>query len=1856
MTKILLKSFSASTQNLRLRSLGIGRHKYLKAFLIIICAALTSFPVMAQTALDLPITFDDTEVDYDLNSFGGTISAMLDVDPTDENNTVLSVTKDVGSDCWAGTTVGNTDPCLANSIPFDAENTTMQVDVFSRGVGLPYLLKVEDCNNGGIASEVLAFTTVADAWETLSFDFTTGCANPINLANTYSKVSVFPNYACATDACGVTNPGTPIAFDDMPYYFDNIRMAPAPPAELDLPITFDDTSVDYDLNSFGGGPTGAISAMLAVDPADPDNTVLSVIKNAGSDCWAGTTVGNTDPCLANPIPFDAENTTMQVDVFSRGVGLPYLLKVEDCNNGGISSEVLAFTTVADAWETLSFDFTTGCANPINLASTYSKVSVFPNYACATDACGASNPGTPIAFDDMPYYFDNIRMAETVVEPAICTGNVSIENLTLGMDYSITSDADGNVEVVVTVLDEVDGLVAFYGGAGNPISFPAPGTRTFTYTFTDQPVGEDFVVDIFFNWAGAGGNSETITVTVGEPCDGASEDVTCTGNVQIENLTMGMDYSITSDADGNVEVVVTVLDMVDGLVAFYGGPGNEISFPAPGTRTFTYNFTDQPVGEPFVVDIFFNWAGAGGSSETITVLVGGDCDVPDPEVEFCVDVSCLPDVMNVNIFGQFNDFCAACTPLSDTDGDGIFCTTLVLPPGDQEYLFILNGTQESFAEGEPCTVSNFGFTNRLITVTGPTSVTFGFNTCEEICVIPPPAPELPITFDDPEVDYNLTDFNGTSSMIGPDPDNPDNMIVCTTKSVGAATFAGTTIGSSGFENPIPLADNGTVITVDILSPAVGVPILLKLETELGNAGPTAEVIIPTTTSMEFETLAFDFSTDPTFDIAAGYDRIVIFYDFGTVGTGQTFCFDNIMFCDSSIPPVIMCPEDVTIDCDASMDPDNTGMATATDLCSDPDISFTDDDDQGTSGCGQYSYTITRTWRATDNAGITATCEQIIMVQDNTAPIIDCPMDVSGSCTDSTLPTDTGMATATDNCSAESEIVISSTDETNREIDGCGAATFSITRTWTATDACGNTATCIQTISIADTEGPMVDCPDNQMLACDTDPLPIANTIDEFIAIGGTASDNCSALSELTLSVSDSPSAQSMLDFCPSASEADRTLTRTYTVTDACGNTSTCQQLFVYESSQNGPVITEVPLNQTVDCVVNAFPQLALFSAEGDCSSISYTVSEPTTTGEAGCPGTFIRYTYTATDVCGRSDSYVQTYTIANDGPEFVCPAEFCNIECPADLDARQAQFDAYAERATVTTNCVESTVSITNNFNPNGFINQNCMNPTIAVDNASAYQIVTFFATDNCGRSTSCTSLVVITDNEAPVISGTVSPGVADCNDADLQGEYSTWANFQLTNTLSATDGCTSGAVSLSYAPLTANVDCASGAAVTEVTFTATDACGNVAFTTANYLIIDNGPGEPVMATVSGTLRTEEFENIEMAEVEVNGFIDNMMVTSSDGYYQFDLLTSQNYAISPRRNDNPLNGITTYDLILLGQHLLEINLLESPYKMIAADVNESGSITALDLIELRRMILLIDEEFSAGKSWTFVDANYIFPQLNNPFATTYPTIYNINSLTTGEIADFIGIKLGDLNASASPGFLQSGDTRSNDGSLNIKLEDEMLKAGQTYQLDFNASDFKDVAGFQFTLDFAADYLEVLDYEGSELSKMSADNFGFTKADQGKITVSWNETTAVDMANNATLFQMSFTALKDVQLSEVLTINSSLTTNEAYQADLRKEVTLDFGKTIGNLKGYALLQNQPNPFAQETNIGFQLPEATEATLTIYDVSGRVVYTKTNTYDAGVHQVMMDKADLGATGVMYYQLSTPEFTDTKKMIVLK
>jgi len=161
--------------------------------------------------------------------------------------------------------------------------------------------------------------------------------------------------------------------------------------------------------------------------------------------------------------------------------------------------------------------------------------------------------------------------------------------------------------------------------------------------------------------------------------------------------------------------------------------------------------------------------------------------------------------------------------------------------------------------------------------------------------------LPVTFDDPDVNYGLTDFGGNSSEIIVDPTDDANKVAKTIKTESAELWAGTTVGGVvGFPTPIPFAEGSTIMSVKVWSPAAGTPIRLKVE-DFNDVTITCETETNTTVAADWEIILFDFSNEAPgtaeLNLANNYNKASIFFNFGTTGAvagEQTYYWDDMEF--------------------------------------------------------------------------------------------------------------------------------------------------------------------------------------------------------------------------------------------------------------------------------------------------------------------------------------------------------------------------------------------------------------------------------------------------------------------------------------------------------------------------------------------------------------------------------------------------------------------------------------------------------------------------------------------------------------------------------------------------------------------------------------------------------------------------------------------------------------------------------------------------------------------------------------------------------------------------------------------------
>jgi subtilisin-like proprotein convertase family protein len=425
---------------------------------------------------------------------------------------------------------------------------------------------------------------------------------------------------------------------------------------------------------------------------------------------------------------------------------------------------------------------------------------------------------------------------------------------------------------------------------------------------------------------------------------------------------------------------------------------------------------------------------------------------------------------------------------------------------------------------------------------------------------------------------------------------------------------------------------------------------------------------------------------------------------------------------------------------------------------------------------------------------------------------------------------------------------------------------------------------------------------------------------------------------------------------------------------------------------------------------------------------------------------------------------------------------------------------------------------------------------------------------------------------------------------------------------------------------------------------AKDAAGNWDYC-ETYVDVQNNMGAPnvpncnvappVGGKIASTIMTEKSKEVENVMVKLTGAVTNQKYTDLAGKLEFlGLKKTETYTVKPELDKEPLNGVSTLDLVLISKHILGVQPLSSAYQLIAADVNHNGTVTTADIVELRKMILAVQTGFSKNTSWRFVDKAYQFPA-NNPLAVAFPESKQYTGINDTENAEFVAVKVGDVNGNAKTNGQAVG--RGAVGTFFFNADEQSFNAGDEVRATFKADEIANVLGYQFTLGYNKSALDLLNIEGQ------TENFAVIEA--GTITTSWN-------GNGEGLFTVVFKAKKSGTLSEMLNINSRYTAAEAYTKGAEMlNVAIKYNNSTSKMELY---QNQPNPFVGRTVIGFNLTKAENAKLSIHDATGRLLKVVEKDFAKGYNEVAID--DVQAVGVLRYTLSTASETATKSMIILE
>jgi hypothetical protein len=968
----------------------------------------------------------------------------------------------------------------------------------------------------------------------------------------------------------------------------------------------------------------------------------------------------------------------------------------------------------------------------------------------------------------------------------------------------------------------------------------------------------------------------------------------------------------------------------------------------------------------------------------------------------------------------------------------------------------------------------------------------------------------------------------------------------------------------------------------------------------------------------------------------------------------------------------CPNDTTVVCGTDLSPNNLGFPTVVDVCGINSLDPPKDDT--ITAVGNACITIRRTWTARDSFGNPTNCTQMIHLIDTIKPTF------SATYADAVVTCITAASTAdsikvTDNCAPtyyskpkDTVIVISDT--------------LLYRRVWTATDGC-NTVLDTQNIKIYDKVAPTITLPSDTFRYHTSDFVPDSCGVLVTVDFSKYVTD-CNEKLGLRVRHSDPANDTSAIlsKYYPVGKH-----TVTITARDSSGNTA------------NKNVILDIIDNSipTIVCVENLVVSLGtggtgvlsvgnvLSSISDNCGGMIDTIFLSQTTFDCSNLGSN-DVVLTVRDSAGNEGICIVSVEVVSQGSE-----DIVFVDTDSDPETVAGAKDG---RAWVTVTGGSGTYTVqwndTNNSTTDTVSNLPAGLYTVVVnDTGTGCRLtdtirvesgltVNYEIGDVTGLSGSIIQVPVTVTNFTNVVSVDMSFNIADAGIAQfVPGGPASDFN------LGTVDASSFTTVTSTRVLFSGNLDPAMGESKADGSIIfylnlqlSNAASGSTSLTINNNssanietgVLVNNSPvivqssttngtitigNPPPPAIFGGEITLENGVAIENVTVNLTGTVTDSDETDANGEYGFTLTNGQVATVRPVETGNTGNGLTVSDLVDIQSHILRLDTLDSPYKMLAADVNGTGTLTISDVVDIQSIILQQMTSFHNMNSWRFVPTSHVFDP-NDPWATPIPDSISVPS----DSANFIAIKLGDVTLTATSLSLTDQTIEAESRStFKFNVQDQYLEEGTIIEVPFRAKDFKNLLAYQMTINANPEWLTLEGVTAGALENVSIDNFGLSNANRGLISTLWYDSNPLSIEQNSTLFTLSFSVNRSGgKLSEILSISSDMIAAQAVEEGAAtKGIQLAFDEIVTS-GSFELFQNRPNPFSTQTIISFNAPRATTANLKFFDFSGRMIHQIKGDYTKGINNIVVKRSDLSGSGILYYELETPDYTARKKMIVLE
>lgn len=354
---------------------------------------------------------------------------------------------------------------------------------------------------------------------------------------------------------------------------------------------------------------------------------------------------------------------------------------------------------------------------------------------------------------------------------------------------------------------------------------------------------------------------------------------------------------------------------------------------------------------------------------------------------------------------------------------------------------------------------------------------------------------------------------------------------------------------------------------------------------------------------------------------------------------------------------------------------------------------------------------------------------------------------------------------------------------------------------------------------------------------------------------------------------------------------------------------------------------------------------------------------------------------------------------------------------------------------------------------------------------------------------------------------------------------------------------------------------------------------------------------------------------------------------------------------------PLNGVTTFDLVLISKHILAITPLDAGWKLAAADANMSNSITTFDILELRKLILGLSNQMPNNvPSWRFfADTCTVW---GSPFFGYCPTAYTLPVIPISNYPPnlpFTGLKVGDVNGTASVIDSIHGSAESRGDAVVLEWPDISMQAGETREISLQTSASGTWNGFQFSMQYDPAMMDLVPASSAENISLGADNW--SKSLDGRLNLSCSDAFAKVFVPGEPLIRVLITAKQDLRLSDALQLaKKARIAPEIYDGEgLVHEISWRFVplEQASTQTQAQIFDPAPNPSSGTCNIPVRLTTTELVSTEIYDLSGQLLWRQQNVQSAGAHILDIPALALPNSGVYLWRVCAGDLVKSGRLV---